>query len=50
MAYNEKDTRTLNGDKQYDQIRYVLLIVVYDSLTVDAFEMGWNKVMEKYEL
>ena len=46
----KKIPEKLSGYKQYDQIKYILGNIVYDSLTVDDFERSWYKMIEKFEL
>ena len=46
----KKIPEKLSGCKQYDQIKYSLANTVYDSLTVDEFETGWSKMIDKFEL
>ena len=39
----KKVPEKLSCYKQYEQIKSVLTTVVYDSLTLDKFEIDWKK-------
>uniref|UniRef100_A0A8I6YBD9 Protein FAR1-RELATED SEQUENCE n=1 Tax=Hordeum vulgare subsp. vulgare TaxID=112509 RepID=A0A8I6YBD9_HORVV len=46
----KKIPEKLSGYEKYENIKYTLSNVVYDSLTKHAFDEGWVKMINKYDL
>ena len=46
----KKVPEKLRGYKDYDSIKFHLLNVVYDSMTIEEFEENWAKFITAYQL
>ncbi|XP_017247535.2 protein FAR1-RELATED SEQUENCE 5-like isoform X1 [Daucus carota subsp. sativus] len=46
----KKIPEKLKGYKEYDSIKFQLQNIVYDSIEVDTFELGWSSMISNYNL
>nr|XP_017227596.1 PREDICTED: protein FAR1-RELATED SEQUENCE 5-like [Daucus carota subsp. sativus] len=46
----KKIPEKLKGYKEYDSIKFQLQNVVYDSIDIDTFEIGWSSMISKFNL